>query len=130
MILTVTLNPCIDHCAEVERLVPGGTNRFLSSRRDPSGKGVNVSTVLHELGAETLCLGVSREENAGLLESVLEMCIRDRLKARNTVCPLTRDGSACAVYIAQRPKAVSYTHLDVYKRQPILQNMQVQTCQA
>ena len=72
MILTVTLNPCIDHTAEVERLVPGGTNRVLSSRRDPSGKGVNVSTVLHELGAETLCLGVSREENAGLLESVLE----------------------------------------------------------
>lgn len=72
MILTVTLNPCIDHTAEVERLVPGGTNRVISSRRDPSGKGVNVSAVLHELGAETLCLGVSREENAGLLEGVLD----------------------------------------------------------
>ena len=72
MILTVTLNPCIDHTAEVDRLLPGATNRVVSSRRDPSGKGINVSIVLRHLGAETLCLGVSRAENGGLLGAVLE----------------------------------------------------------
>lgn len=125
MILTVTLNPCIDHTAEVERLVPGGTNRVLSSRRDSSGKGVNVSTVLHELGAETLCLGVSREENTGLLESVLERqgipydflrvpgSLRTNLKLLDRSCgvmtecnekgsPLTEEQLTCFLALARR----------------------------
>lgn len=72
MILTVTLNPCIDHSVEVERLVTGGTNRVCATRRDVSGKGVNVSVVLRELGAETLCLGLSRQEDAALLETSLQ----------------------------------------------------------
>ena len=72
MILTVTLNPCIDHTADVESFTPGATNRVLSSRRDPSGKGVNVSIVLRRLGIRTVCAGVTRAENRGLLEETVE----------------------------------------------------------
>ena len=59
MVITVTLNPCVDRTLEISGLVPGGTNKVLSSRTDLSGKGVNVSLALRELGEETLCAGLN-----------------------------------------------------------------------
>lgn len=72
MILTVTLNPCIDHTAEMEHWSPGATNHVIASQQDPSGKGVNVGIVLQQLGAPTLCTGITREENGSLLDAVLD----------------------------------------------------------
>ena len=57
MIITVTLNPAIDHTLVVDEFVPGDTNRVRESRTDPGGKGINVARVLRELGGECLVLG-------------------------------------------------------------------------
>jgi 6-phosphofructokinase 2 len=57
MIATVTLNPSLDRTVTVEELVMDEANRWTSLRRDPGGKGINVSRVIHELGGETIAYG-------------------------------------------------------------------------
>ena len=57
MIVTVTLNPSLDQTVTVEGLVIDEANRWTSLRLDPGGKGINVSRVLHRLGAETIAHG-------------------------------------------------------------------------
>ena len=57
MIATVTLNPSLDRHVEVENLVLDDTNRWTSFKRQPGGKGINVSRVLKELGGETIAYG-------------------------------------------------------------------------
>ena len=57
MIATVTLNPSLDKIVTVEELVIDEANRWTSLRRDPGGKGINVSRVIHELGGETTAYG-------------------------------------------------------------------------
>jgi 1-phosphofructokinase len=46
MIVTVTLNPSLDHTVEIERLLRGEVIRAARSQVDPGGKGVNVSRAL------------------------------------------------------------------------------------
>jgi len=56
MILTVTLNPAVDLYLSIQKLVTDDVNRVLWFRRDPGGKGVNVSRVIQELGGESIAL--------------------------------------------------------------------------
>jgi 1-phosphofructokinase family hexose kinase len=49
-ITTLTLNPSLDLTLRVPNLVFDDSNRVESVRKDPGGKGINVSRVLHELG--------------------------------------------------------------------------------
>lgn len=57
MILSVTLNPCIDHAIFVSDLHLGDTNRVVRTEIDAGGKGVNLSRVVAELGGETIATG-------------------------------------------------------------------------
>jgi 1-phosphofructokinase family hexose kinase len=50
--LAVCLNPTLQRTIELSRLDMGEVNRATSARLDASGKGVNVSRVLKQLGAE------------------------------------------------------------------------------
>ena len=72
MILTVTLNPCIDRTVYLDRLTVGSYNRVQSTRSDPAGKGLNVSIVLKNLNEDTLCTGFNFSENGRLLEQLLD----------------------------------------------------------
>ena len=56
MILTLTMNPCIDLELEVSRLVCDDINRVNGGRREAGGKGINVSRVIHALGGKTLVI--------------------------------------------------------------------------
>lgn len=71
MILTATLNPCIDKTITIEHLSPSGTNRVLESRSDVSGKGINVSMALQNLGVETQCLGFNYTADRALIPQFL-----------------------------------------------------------
>ena len=57
MIYTVTFNPAIDYAIGVENLQPGMTNRASYEQLLPGGKGLNVSTILNNLGIENTALG-------------------------------------------------------------------------
>lgn len=57
MIYTVTFNPSLDYIVSVENFQLGLTNRTSSELMLPGGKGVNVSTVLMNLGIENTALG-------------------------------------------------------------------------
>lgn len=57
MITTLTLNPCFDKTITIKGFNYGGLNRVNHTRTDVSGKGINVSIALRQLGAGTRCLG-------------------------------------------------------------------------
>ncbi|MFC4543310.1 1-phosphofructokinase [Halosolutus amylolyticus] len=69
MILTVTLNPAVDHTITVEGdLDADVVKRASMSQYDPGGKGINVSKYLHGLGVETVATGLT----GGFLGSYIE----------------------------------------------------------
>ena len=72
MILTVTLNPCIDRTLTVFNFREGGTTPVSATRTEIGGKGLNVSRALKNLGAPTLCLGFSHEKGGSDLRSTLD----------------------------------------------------------
>lgn len=57
MIYTVTFNPSLDYIVSVKDFQLGMTNRTDSELLLPGGKGINVSTVLMNLGIENTALG-------------------------------------------------------------------------
>lgn len=57
MIYTVTFNPSLDYIVSVKDFRLGLTNRTDSELLLPGGKGINVSTVLGNLGIESTALG-------------------------------------------------------------------------
>ena len=59
MVYTVTFNPSLDYIVSVNNFQMGMTNRTCAEQMLPGGKGINVSTVLYNLGIETKALGFS-----------------------------------------------------------------------
>lgn len=57
MVYTVTFNPSIDYIVTVNDFQTGKTNRTADEYMLPGGKGINVSTVLTNLGIPTTALG-------------------------------------------------------------------------
>lgn len=57
MIYTVTFNPAIDYVVKMDKLQHGITNRSLEEQYYFGGKGINVSTVLCNLGLKNKALG-------------------------------------------------------------------------
>lgn len=59
MIITVTLNPAVDHTVQVESMpAPDTVVRTDTAQFDAGGKGINVAQYLQRLGAETLATGL------------------------------------------------------------------------
>ena len=58
MIYTVTFNPAIDYVVHLEKKLDAGmTNRSAAEEIYYGGKGINVSTVLNNLGVDSVALG-------------------------------------------------------------------------
>ncbi|MBX3111938.1 MAG: 1-phosphofructokinase family hexose kinase [Fimbriimonadaceae bacterium] len=72
MILTVTLNPCVDLTLNVDGLKPHDTNRVTSCAMDAGGKGVNLSRVAVELGADSIATGFVGGANGAKVRYVLD----------------------------------------------------------
>ncbi len=72
MIVTVTPNPAVDQTVRVHRLEIDAVNRYFAPQFDASGKGVNVSRMVHRLGWPTLALGFLAGEIGLLIEKSLD----------------------------------------------------------
>ncbi len=59
MIYTVTLNPAIDYVMHPLTLDMGFTNRSSSEEIHIGGNGINISTLLNELGVSNVALGIA-----------------------------------------------------------------------
>lgn len=79
MIYTVTFNPAIDYIVRMDKaLDPGMTNRSVSEDCFFGGKGINVSTVLKNLGIESTALGFAAGfTGKAIVESLVEKGIRE-----------------------------------------------------
>lgn len=71
MITTLTLNPCVDKTITIKGFNYGGLNRVVRTRNDFSGKGINVSIAVHQLGERTKCLGFSYLHDSAFAEESL-----------------------------------------------------------
>jgi tagatose 6-phosphate kinase len=75
--LTVCLNPVLQKTLQLDRLVPGEVNRLLHHRFDASGKGLNVTRVLRQLGDEVVHL---TQLGGSFRNRFLELAAADGLK--------------------------------------------------
>lgn len=57
MIYTITLNPALDRTIWIKEFKFDDTNRIISEKRFPGGKGVDVSRMIKTLGGESIALG-------------------------------------------------------------------------
>ena len=73
MIYTVTFNPALDYVVRVEDLTLGMVNRTKEEAIYYGGKGINVSTVLKNLGIESVALGFV----AGFTGDVIEKGVKE-----------------------------------------------------
>lgn len=71
MILTVTLNPCIDKSSKVEKLKPESKLRCTEVVNEPGGGGINVSKALMRLETASVALFPSGGHNGDMLCSLL-----------------------------------------------------------
>ena len=72
MILTITLNPSVDHALFVETIKLNDTNRVKRTERDAGGKGINVARVAAELGAEVCATGFLGGGPGAYIRAVLD----------------------------------------------------------
>lgn len=72
MILTITLNPCIDKSSTVEKMKPESKLRCAEVVNEPGGGGINVSKALKKLGAHSIALFPAGGHNGNMLCSLLD----------------------------------------------------------
>lgn len=83
--LVVCLNPTMQKTFRLARLEPGQVNRVRSHRLDLSGKGVNVTRVLAQLGERALHLTQAGGEH---LEAFLRLAAEDGLAVEHVEAPV------------------------------------------
>lgn len=72
MILTVTLNPSVDHQIFVDQLQVHDTNRVVRTEVDAGGKAVNLARVHVELGGSAIATGFLGGSGGAVIQRVLE----------------------------------------------------------
>jgi 6-phosphofructokinase 2 len=72
MILTVTLNPCIDKSSTVEKFKPESKLRCSEIINEPGGGGINVSKALKKLEVNSVALFPAGGHNGNMLCSLLK----------------------------------------------------------
>ena len=71
-VVTVALNPALDHTIEVAGLQPGAVNRALRMQVDVGGKAINVASCLADFGVTAAVAGQLGRDNAALFEELFQ----------------------------------------------------------
>lgn len=91
MIYTVTFNPAIDYVVRMDQFILDTVNRTTAEEIYYGGKGINVSTVLKELGQDSVALGfiagfTGNEIAQGLKEQGIQtdfICLKEGMSRIN-----------------------------------------------
>ena len=103
MIYTITLNPYLDNIIDIEELVYDDVNRIAEEKKHASGKGIDVSRVIKELGGQSIAMGLIGGYRGLELES--------RLINEGIVCDFIKISSE------------TKTHITVYQRNKKIQTL-------
>ena len=104
MILTVTLNPALDVSYGVDALVPHRSHRVRSIVERAGGKGVNVASVLHDVGVPCVALvlgrGAAGRAMAADLETrgLLHDMVRGAGETRRTVNVVSEESGDATIF--------------------------------
>jgi len=127
MFLTVCLNPTIQKTLSFSSVIPGTVNRTGNHRLDASGKGVNVTRVLNQLGEKAVHLTQLGGEMKPLF---LSLCEQDGLKVewvesssqiRFCYTMLTKDGVVTELVEESEPVGAETESLLLEKYNSILE---------
>jgi len=72
MIVTVTLNPCIDKSSHVGKMKPESKLRCTEVVHEPGGGGINVTKALKKLDTASVALFPAGGHNGAMLQSLLD----------------------------------------------------------
>ncbi len=70
--MTLTMNPSIDISTEIKQLMPGKKLRCNNPAMEAGGGGINVASVIHELGGKATAIYVAGGATGQLLEKLIE----------------------------------------------------------
>ena len=70
MIVTLTINPTIDHVISVDRLAFEDRAYINSTRESAGGRGINASCVIHSFGGKTLALLICGEMRGNVCTNI------------------------------------------------------------
>lgn len=74
MIVTLTLNPAIDHNVTADRLVFEDRAYIVATHESAGGRGINASCVIHSFGGQTLAIAPSGGESGQRFQNLLCGC--------------------------------------------------------
>ncbi len=74
MILTLTINPAIDHNVTADRLVFEDRAYIVATHESAGGRGINASCVIHSFGGKTLAIAPSGGDAGRRFQSLLCGC--------------------------------------------------------
>ena len=112
MIYTLTMNPSLDRTIDVEEFMYDDVNTIVEEKEYVSGKGIDVSRVIRELGGQSIALGIVGGYNGLELEG--------RLVNEGVLCDFTRINAQTRnnIIIHQRKKKMQ-TFLSTVCSRPI-----------
>ena len=89
MIVTLTINPCVDASSSVDHVVPDNKLRCQEPTFEPGGGGINVSRAIKKLGGESFAMYSS----GGLLGQMVQQLLdKEGLKHQSIpIAGLTRE---------------------------------------
>ena len=114
MLYTLTLNPALDRTIDVEEFIYDDVNVIIEEKRTASGKGIDVSRVIIELGGQSVVLGFIGGYNG------LE--VEGRLINEGLLCDFTRRGGETRTNIIihqRRKKMQTLLSASIPKASPI-----------
>jgi len=111
MILTVTLNPCVDKTIALESLTLGVFNAAVEAHDVAGGKGVNAARMVKHLGAPVRPLVLLGGESGRLIERLLRdhdgldpITVWTGAPTRNIVTVYDRDRKCATAYVEPSPR--------------------------
>ena len=110
MVLTVTLNPILEHRFCIDKIKIGNPNRTKSETLTAGGKGINISRELNCLGVDNLALTFAGGNNGKMFRRILaeekinNVLINTKSETRFSINVLDQDNQKVTSFFSPNPE--------------------------